>query len=373
MLVLNTHPFWVAFARRLLVSGAVGGLVACGGGGGGSPAPAPKNDSAAPLFVDAADYTGLVFQPATTLLTRGYGHVLDEAYLPGTSVWSDAGVVSGISMAAVESVGADVRFLPAALRLSMSLDGLPFTVGGSDATYGPLTIDLVAGSHPVAYTTLRRFRSGVMPNGVNICASLLDASALGIQYAKPLYWRYRNDAAAGYLGTPTVRGAHVMGVHTSGIAVDRQASSTYAGVFIGTIAAPTETVTYAFDEVSARLQVSLDAASRTVTFVPQGTMAYQQNDCLIGGLSARGSMDTLNMPWDSLVCHGALDPATRAVRCVAQSPDGSMTAEYRGQFFGPGAREFAGTVYFRGALGGGSVANASITGAFVTTRQPLVP
>lgn len=377
MLASNRRQFGCSMALRVLIGGAAGSLVACGGGGGGgtpaAPVPAPKGAATVPQFVDSADYNVLAFQPATTLLVRGYGRALDAAYLPNTAVWSDASVTPGASMALVDSVGADIRFLPGALSLSMSMNGLPYVDGGTDAAYGPLIVNMVASSHTVGGTTLKRFQSDSMPNNVNICVALLDASALGVRYARPVYWRYRNYAAPGYPGAPEVRASHVMGVHTSAGAVGSQASATYSGVFFGTIAAATETVTYALDEVSARIQVSVDVASRTVTFAPQGAMAYQQNDCLTSGLSARGSVDQLSLQWDSLGCQSTLDGTTKAARCTTQLPDGSMTVEYRAQFFGPDAREFAGTVHFRGSLNGSSVANASITGAFVATRQPLVP
>lgn len=357
-------------------------LGACGGGGGGGgdqpPASKAQEPVAQPGYVDTANYASVEANRAATLVSAGSPKAVAPHLLSATGVWSDAEVTSELT-AGVQVVGvSDPLSLPSSLSITLELNGLPYDlISAERMAFGPSTLSFTAAAHPVAGWTLRRFASGPMPAGESLCAAMVDPSAMGVRYARPVYWKFREDRShlGLYYGSVLeARGAHILGVQTTPQVRAAQASDVYSGFFVGTIAAPTESVSYAFDEVSGRLEVAHDAASRTVTFRALGNIKYQENNCLMGGLSKRNvAPDELSLPWSTLTCTASVDATTGAVRCEVDFATGNMTVVFRGHFYGPEAKEFAGTIHFLGSFNASSSDNEGITGAFVATRSPLLP
>lgn len=370
-------------ARRWLVGSCVPlvFLAGCGGGGGSEPKPpSPADTVLQPVYVDTADYASLASNRSATLVSVGAPRALTPRLLSSTGIWSDADpdVASELSVVVQASGVSNALSLPGNLSLTLELSGLAYdSISTERMDFGPSTLSFAAAAHPVAGWTLRRFASGPMPAGETLCAAMVDPSAVGVKYAKPVYWKYREDRShlgLYYASVLEARGAHILGVQTTPQVRAAQASDVYSGFFVGTIGAATEGVSYAFDEVSARLEVAHDAASRTVTFRALGTIKYQQNNCLMGGLSKRNvPPDELSLPWSTLSCTAHVDASTGAARCEVDFPTGNMTVVFRGHFYGPEAKEFAGTVHFIGSFNASSYDNEGITGAFVTTKEPLTP
>lgn len=382
MMVGNHGRGGVARCWLLGVCASTVFLAGCGGGGGGSDPkpPSPVDTALQPVYVDTADYASLASSRAATLVSAGTPRAMTPRLLSSTGVWSDADpdVVSELGMGVQASGVSNALNLPNNLSLTLQLSGLAYdTVSTGRISFGPSTLSFNAAAHPVAGWTLRRFASGPMPAGEALCVAVVDPSAVGVKYAKPVYWKFREDRShlgLYYASVLEARGAHILGVQTTPQVRAAQASDVYSGFFVGTIAAATETVSYAFDEVSARLEVAHDAASRTVTFRALGAIKYQDNNCLMGGVSKRNVPPSeLSLPWSTLTCTAHVDATTGAARCEVDYATGNMTVVFRGQFYGPDAKEFAGTIHFKGSFSASSIDDEAITGAFVTTRQPLSP
>lgn len=362
---------WRGIVR--LARGACGatvlGLAGCGGGGGSPAEPAPRDPGAQPGYVDTANYASLDAHPAAMLITAGETRAIYPRLLASTGVWADADVSADLSMDVAISGVTNPSSLPSSLTLTMTMAGLNYNIYSSHRlAFGPASQTLTASAHPVAGWSLRRFASGAMPAGVSLCSAVLDAGAIGVKYARPVYWKYRDGSVTGQ-----ARGAHVLGMQTTRQAQATQPSAVYQGVMIGTVASAMEGVSWAFDEVSGRIEVQYDAASKTVTFKPSGALDYQMNNCLINGLFKKDSPTPLSLAWSSLTCLASVDASTGAVRCEVDVPVGNMTVVFRGHFYGPEAREFAGTVHFIGSFNASNYDNEGVTGAFVTTKAPLVP
>lgn len=364
--------------RTLAVTVAAGFLfvlTGCGGGGGGGQDPVTDSSQVTPPVdppvtppADSTDYTIMSMDQASSVVMSGYALASDIHYLSAGGLWTDASVVPEMTFSADASDVTDVRSLPASFSVTWDVSGVPFSFPTAHVDSIPATsLSMLAASHPVAGTTLTRHASGSQASGVDLCSAVIDASALDVSYTKLAYWKYKKPNT-GYFGAPDkILGAHVAGVPTAVNVVENARSGLYSGVMSGVMDSNLASVTYEFGELSAQVQMDYDQVTGRVTLSLNG-FKYQQNNCLTTGLGGGQTMGYGFPLFEGVSCIATVDKTNNTFRCSIDDQDNDIQWDVRGRFFGPDAREFAGTVAISGALTTNS-GSEGVAAAFSTVRS----
>ncbi|HIV71264.1 MAG TPA: hypothetical protein H9903_10060 [Candidatus Aquabacterium excrementipullorum] len=276
--------------------------------------------------------------------------------------------MTGMTFSASVTGVTDVRSLPSTFSVEWGFSGVPvdYPGGAYNASIAATALSMSEANHPVAGTTLRRHASGTQATGTDLCAATIDAAAINVSYTKLAYWKYRKPNTGFYGANDKILGAHVAGVPTKASAVASVGSGSYSGVLVGVMDSGLDTVGYEFGELSSLLSMTYDKASGHVTVALSG-FKYQQNDCLAGGLSNRQTM-TYGFPnFEGATCTATVDKVNNTFRCAIDDTTNDIQWDVRGRFFGPAAKEFAGTVAISGALTA-SFSAEGVAAAFSTVR-----
>jgi hypothetical protein len=345
-------------------------LTGCGGGGGGDKKPPTEELPVVPVG-DSTNYTVMSMDQASSVVLSGYGMASQTYHVAAGGLWSDTSVVTGMDFSANVAGVTDVRSLPSSLSVEWSFSGVPVDYPGGDynASLPVTTLNMSVASHPVAGITLLRHASGTQATGVDLCAATIDAAALNVRYTKLAYWKYRRPNTGFYSASSKVLGAHVAGIPTVGSVVGNASSGSYSGVMSGVMDSGLVSVGYEFGELSSLVAMTYDKATGQATVVLSG-FKYQQNDCLISGLNNRQTMSYGFPMFEGASCTATVDRANNTFRCTIDDSGNDIQWDVRGRFFGPQAREFAGTVAISGALTA-NFSSEGVAAAFSAVRTTL--